>query len=289
VHGACTDLVNDFSCACPAGYDSKTCSHNIDDCLAAPCLNGGVCNDLVNGFSCECAAGYSGDKCQTNIDDCVGVTCLNGGLCVDGVNSHSCSCAFGFGGPLCATIIVPTSCKAIKTGNPTAVSGDYVIDPDGVGLFGSLTVYCDMTTDGGGYTSYKIDEGITTSRFDEPNSCTAIGLKMVIPRTLAHLQALYAKYTGGYFQTIPGVYGLAAGNYTNCAMNSADVTCAANWKALDGGAWFIRNVNFGEPNGDYVAGCWLSGGGLDDNGFSSFNDGGCGYSTSSYICSDNAK
>jgi len=104
------------------------------------------------------------------------------------------------------------------------------------------------------------------------------------------MNALYAKYGAGYFVVIPGVYGLAAGNYTGCAMNSGNATCAANWKAIDGGAWFARNAAMSEPNGDYVAGCWLGVGGYGTaNGFV-FNDGNCGYASGgSYICSDNAK
>jgi hypothetical protein len=45
------------------------------------------------------------------------------------------------------------SCKEILDNNPSAVSGLYVIDPDGVaGAQPSTNCYCDMTTDGGGWT-----------------------------------------------------------------------------------------------------------------------------------------
>ncbi|MCX6354199.1 MAG: fibrinogen-like YCDxxxxGGGW domain-containing protein [Candidatus Aureabacteria bacterium] len=44
------------------------------------------------------------------------------------------------------------SCKAIKTALPTAVDGTYTIDPDGAGAIVPFTVYCDMTTNGGGWT-----------------------------------------------------------------------------------------------------------------------------------------
>ena len=44
------------------------------------------------------------------------------------------------------------SCNEIKTNFPNATSGTYVIDPDGSGPLASISCYCDMVTDGGGWT-----------------------------------------------------------------------------------------------------------------------------------------
>lgn len=45
------------------------------------------------------------------------------------------------------------SCLEIKRVNAGAASGKYTIDPDGVGVgFAAFDTYCDMTTDGGGWT-----------------------------------------------------------------------------------------------------------------------------------------
>jgi hypothetical protein len=44
------------------------------------------------------------------------------------------------------------SCKAIHAASPSATSGTYIIDPDGAGPEAELSVTCDMTTDGGGWT-----------------------------------------------------------------------------------------------------------------------------------------
>ena len=38
----------------------KTCDTNINDCSPDPCKNGGTCTDLVNDFSCACASGFTG-------------------------------------------------------------------------------------------------------------------------------------------------------------------------------------------------------------------------------------
>lgn len=189
------------------------------------------------------------------------------------------------------TCAVPTTCKAILAANQSAKDGMYMIDPDGAGPKMPVSVFCDMTTDGGGYTMYPVTGGISTSRFDQATSCDTVGLKLVIPRTKGHLTMMYTKYGAASFQVLPGVYGLVGGgNYTGCVMNSADATCGKNWVATDKGAWWSRDAAYSEPNGDYTPGCWLGLGGPDANGNFTFNDANCNYSTgTSYICSDNAK
>jgi len=44
------------------------------------------------------------------------------------------------------------NCKEIKAANPSAADGVYTIDPDGPGGIEPFGCYCDMTTDGGGWT-----------------------------------------------------------------------------------------------------------------------------------------
>jgi hypothetical protein len=146
-----------------------------------------------------------------------------------------------------------------------------------------------MTTDGGGYTLLPVKGGISTKRYDEANSCAGVGMSIAVARTQNHLKSMYSTFGAGYLKTVPGVYGLAAGDYSGCAMNSSDSTCGANWKAVDGGAWFARVIASVEPSGNYAAGCWLSLTGFDANG-ATFNDNSCTITTGSdYLCSDNLK
>lgn len=151
-NATCANTIGGRTCTCdpPFAGDGTTCTDAVDDCAPNPCLNGGTCADGVNTFTCTCAAGYTGTTCETDIDDCEPNPCLNGGACTDGVNSHTCTCANGYSDENCT--VPPSSCLAIKSANDAAADGVYTIDPDGAGGIAPFSVYCDMTTEGGGWT-----------------------------------------------------------------------------------------------------------------------------------------
>ena len=144
---SCTDTVKngsetDVDCGggvCPKCANSKGCSKQTD-------CQGGVCT----GGTCAAPSCSDGVKNGAESDiDCGGATCpkcKNGSGCGSGKDCASGVCSAG------KCIIAPTSCLAIHKAQPTATDGVYTIDPDGSGSGAPFAAYCDMTTDGGGWT-----------------------------------------------------------------------------------------------------------------------------------------
>ena len=112
-----------------------------------------------------------------------------------------------------------------------------------------LRVWCDMTTDGGGYTYYPCKTGAAACpsvfKTNVTNGCTALGLSMVIPRTQNHWTSMYSFITTSlattpstYFQVMPGITKAISGN-TSCTGNimnydNCQGRCRCFWDGVDG-------------------------------------------------------
>jgi len=71
------------------------------------------------------------------------------------------------------------------------------------------------------------------------------------------------------------------------AMNS-DNSAQSSWTTTDGSPWWLRDSNYGEPNGDYHANCYLYVHGTNNPEALYFNDANCLYHSSSYLCQTEA-
>ena len=115
----------------------------VDECDDGNMSNLDMCTNMCKLPTCM---DMIQDGAETDVD--CGASCPKcaaGKACTKGSD-----CGTGF----CAMnkCTVAPSCKAIKTADPMAKDGIFNIDPDGNGPVAAFDVYCDMTTDGGGWT-----------------------------------------------------------------------------------------------------------------------------------------
>jgi len=127
-------------------------------CVAGPnaavaCV-GGRCRSACNGGFADCD-GNPGNGCEVN----VATDRRNCGSCGNACASLVCS------GGAC---VAPRSCAELRRESPTTPSGTFSLDPDGAGAEPAFTTYCDMATDGGGWTEIFLADvgGYNTTTLD---------------------------------------------------------------------------------------------------------------------------
>ena len=97
------------------------------------------------------------------------------------------------------------SCNAVHTAYPTAPSGGYLIDPDGVGALPVMGVFCDMDSDGGGWTL-----AVLCQPADGGNCWSADAIGTILSPT----GETSAKLSDQVIKTLIGPNGVTRGEWT---------------------------------------------------------------------------
>ena len=143
-----------------------------------------------------------------------------------------------------------TSCENVRALGRSRGNGSYQIKP--AGAPDAVTVYCDMTTDGGGYTMVRFDDpGLGGDQNQYRNKCTANGMEVIVPRTRAHALAIKA-WNNGEPPNLVNVFPRANGsagleNWTGRCRGQA---CGFWMSDLSQGGLISANCDWLEPNGD---------------------------------------
>lgn len=136
------------------------------DLAAEPAPADGSARDTVTAseapFSCPAPMTPCGASCRELLSDpshcgACNTACPTGMLCSEGV---------------CR---VPASCAEVLRRAPSSPDGTYLLDPDGPGLREPLALFCDMRSDGGGWTLvYKSNMANNSDRTDDGANLAAL-------------------------------------------------------------------------------------------------------------------
>ena len=137
---------------------------------------------------------------------------------------------------------VPRSCQDVLTQHPTATSGDYMVDPDGPGGGPQITVSCDMTTDGGGWTIVFLASMRNLSAPSIPYTIDA-------PQLLANAQRALIAFRDSTGATMPSVASFPIPTQwqtsTPFDYQAVDINLMVS---IDGAAPIASRLRFGEEN-----------------------------------------
>ena len=133
-----TDTDCGGSCGATCTATPPQMCNTAKDCATGVCTSGTCAN-------ASCSDGIKNQK-ETDVD-CGGscMSCPLGRACVKASDCTSKFCK-------ASTCQIAVSCNDLKKADATLTDGVFTIDTDGAGPIAPFQVYCDMTSDGGGWT-----------------------------------------------------------------------------------------------------------------------------------------
>jgi len=151
------------------------------------------------------------------------------------------------------TPLAPASCQEVLAKNPAAASGTYEIDPDGQGPDAPVSVVCDMTTQGGGWTIVFLP---SSANLDSPSVAYSAGT----PRLMTDASEALMAYRDAANAVVPGYasFPLPA-MWQSASPLSYDTVDLATMVSIDGGAASSHTLRFGNQSFFNVCGDpWLA-------------------------------
>jgi hypothetical protein len=281
----CDDAgANADDAACTSACIRNVCGDGLlwaghEDCDdGAGNADSAMCTSTCDLATCGDAKVQDGvEVCDDGINDgaygsCVADCSAQAAHCGDGVIDVQEECDSE--DPSClGSCLVATSCLRVHEADPELASGlrtIYPLDPAQ-----GVEVYCDMVSDGGGYTFLKVDVDSDLNDLPYPAKkaetvCATYGMHLFVPRSAEHLTAAYGvatsdnvapqgggiKALGPDYLQILGIYPLKAG--VSCIGKPLVPDNCPQWVASDGGPWYVSKVvaNASEPDpSDACLGC----------------------------------
>ena len=131
------------------------CGDGFTNVGVEECDDGNMLNDACTA---QCTTAYCGDGVQyTGVEECD-----DGNMVDDDGCANDC------------TLDVQLSCKSLKDISPDSPSGIYLIDPDNIGGAEPFMTFCDMETDGGGWT-LMLNRVVDSDNLGQPDLDATLG------------------------------------------------------------------------------------------------------------------
>lgn len=250
---ACDDGNDDDTDDCTSNCRLPRCGDGFVHVGSEQCDEGLANSDQIyGGCGSQCAPGpRCGDGKLNGPEDCDDLNTDPADGCLEGC-------------------IEARSCKHVLELAPGATSGKYRVWPLGGDI--DVNVWCDMDSDGGGYTFLKVDTQVLGANDKGAQAaevvCQTFGMHLLVPRTEAHVKSAHSfalapnvaplgggkVASGSEYLSILSIYpGLPMATCNGKGLNAAE--CPA-WRAWDDNAFWVTDVPvLGEPSEEHCDGC----------------------------------
>ncbi len=283
---ACDDGNDDNTDACLVGCVPASCGDDFIRFGVEECEDGNLddSDDCVNCRLAKCGDGHihppeeSCDEGPENSDLIYGgctSKCQLGARCGDGKLNGPEDCDDQNTDPKDGCLegcIEATSCKQILAEVPDATTGKYRLWPAALGGDIDVVAWCDMDSDGGGYTfvkmHFEVDGASDKGAKGAELPCQTYGMHLLVLRTPAHVKSAYMFATS---VNIPPIGGGKIGSGTEylsilsifpkepmqtCGGKGLNSVDCPGWRAWDDEAFWVTDIPvLGEPSEEHCMGC----------------------------------